>query len=331
MKAQTVTIVGLGRTGIAIARALRASNTGLTIVGHDRFRELVQKAKDEWGAIDRAEWNLVSAAAVADILVLAVPLAELETTLSVIGGEVQAHTLVLDLSVNKSRSQQWAAQYLRQGHYVGVVPVLAAGHLNDGRDGPEAAPPDLFQNSIFCLMPSVMADPQAVDTAVNFGRLLGATPYFLDPAEYDGLAGGIETLPGLAAAALFGAVQKATGWRDMLRFANTSFALATQPLQQGTDITGLALNDKAATLRWLDAYLQELTDLRRLIQSGDREMIDLTLGNLLIQRERWLRERSANEWAEGVEIKVDRPTLGDQFLGGWLGGKLKKDRGDEEY
>ena len=56
MKAQTVTIVGMGRIGIAIARALRASAAGLTIVGHDRYRELVQKAKDEWGAIDKAEW-----------------------------------------------------------------------------------------------------------------------------------------------------------------------------------------------------------------------------------------------------------------------------------
>lgn len=329
MKAQTVTIVGLGRTGIAIARALRASAAGLTIVGHDRFRELVQKAKEEWGAIDKAEWNLVAAAAVADILILAVPLAELETTLSVIGGEVQPHTLVLDLSVNKTLGQRWAKQYLRQGHYVGVVPVLSATYLNDGRDDPETVPANLFQNGIFCLMPSASADPQAVETAVNFGHLLGATPYFLDPFEYDGLAGGIETLPGLAAAALFSAVQKSTGWRDMLRFANTSFALTTQPLQNGTDITSLALNDKAATLRWLDAYLQELTALRRLIQSGDGEMIDLTLGNLLIQRERWLRERSLNEWAEGVDIQVDRPTLSDQFLGGWLGGKLKKERDDE--
>ncbi|CUS05306.2 putative Prephenate dehydrogenase [Candidatus Promineifilum breve] len=329
MKAQTVTIVGMGRIGIAIARALRASAAGLTIVGHDRYRELVQKAKDEWGAIDKAEWNLVAAASVADILVLAVPLAELETTLSVIGGEVQPHTLVLDLSVNKTRSQKWAEQHLRHGHFVGVVPVLSVAHLNDGRDGPEAAPADLFHNSIFCLMPSVSADPHAVETAVNFGRLLGATPYFLDPAEYDGLAGGIETLPGLAAAALFSAVQKSTGWRDMLRFANTTFALATQPLLYGTDITGLALNDKAATLRWLDAYLQELTDLRRLIHSGDREMIDLTLGNLLIQRERWLRERGENEWAEGIDVQIDRPTVSDQFLGGWLGGKLKKGKGDE--
>lgn len=329
MKAQTVTIVGMSRTGLSIALALKASGTNLTIVGHDRYRELTQKAKDELGAIDKAEWNLVNAAAEADILVLAVPLAELETNLMVIGDELKPHALVLDLSVLKARSLRWADQHLKQGHYVGAVPVLSAAFLNDGRDEPEAATPDLFRNGMFCLMPSVNAEPQAVETAVNFGRLLGATPFFVDPMEYDSLVQGLETLPGLAAAALFGALQKATGWRDMLRFANSTFALATQPLQNGTDITSLALNDKAATLRWLDAYLEELTALRRLILSGDREMIDLALGNSLIQREKWLQERARNEWAEGVDSKVDQPTMSDQLVGGWLGSKLRRENRGE--
>ncbi len=329
MRAQTVTIVGMSRTGLSIALALKASGTALTIVGYDRFRELTQKAKDEIGAIDKAEWNLVSAAAEADILVLAVPLAELETNLMVIGDGLKPHALVLDLSVLKGRSLRWAEQHLKQGHYVGAVAVLSAAYLNDGRDEPEAATPDLFRGGMFCLMPSVKAEPRAVDTAVSFGRLLGATPYFVDPMEYDSLTQGVETLPGLAAAALFGTLQKSPGWRDMLRFANSSFALATQPLQNGTDITSLALNDKAATLRWLDAYLQELAELRSLIVSGDREMIDLTLGNLLIQREKWLKERIRDDWVEGVETKVDHPSMSDQLVGGWLGGKLRRDNHDK--
>lgn len=326
MRAQTVTIVGMGRVGVSIARALKASGVGLTVIGHDRIRELAQDAKDKLGAVDRVEWNLVTAASAADILVLAVPLVELESTLMVIGEDVQPHALVLDLAALKAPGLRWADRYLKAGHYVGVVAVLSAAYLNDGRDEPTAATADLFRNSVFCLLPSAKADPQAVDTAVAFGRLLGASPYFIDPIEYDSLAQGIETLPGLTGAALFSAVQKSTGWRDMLRFANWPFALATQPLVQGTDLTSLALNDKAATLRWLDALLDELTAMRRLIQEGDREAIDLTLGNILIQRERWLKERAQNEWVEGAETPVDRPSMSEQLLGGWLGGKVKKDK-----
>lgn len=329
MRAQTVTIVGMGRTSVSIALALKANAPELTIFGHDRFRELTQKAKDELGAIDKAEWNLVNAAASADILVLSVPLAELQSNLLVLGNELQSHTLVLDLSVLKGLSQRWADQYLARGHYVGVMPVLSAPYLSDGRDELEAATADLFKNSIFCLMPSAKADPQAVDTAVNFGRLLGANPYFVDPMEYDSLVQGIETLPGLTAAALFGTLKKTTGWRDILRFANSSFALGTQSLQHGTDITSLALNDKAATLRWLDALLEELADMRRLIYEADREMIDLTLGQLLIERERWIKERAQNEWVEDVEQKVKGSSVSEHFLGGWLSDRLGKDKRDK--
>lgn len=329
MKAQTVTIIGMGRTGASIGRALKSASSNLTIVGHDRYRDVVEKAKDKLQAIDKVEWNLISAAAAADILVLALPLTELEDTLMVIGRELQPHTLVLDMGALKGQGLQWANKYLKTGHYVGVVPVLAASYLKDGRDEAESAAADLFQKSIFCLMPSATADPRAVETAVNFGRLLGATPYFVDPLEYDNLAQGIETLPGLAAVALFSALSKSTGWRDMMRLANSSFALATQPLHYGTDLTRLALNDKAATLRWLDAYLQELTDLRRLLAGGDKEVIDITMENIVAQREKWLIDRSENEWTEGMDTKVERPTLSNQLLGGWLGGKLSKDSRDE--
>ncbi|MBW7959579.1 MAG: prephenate dehydrogenase/arogenate dehydrogenase family protein [Anaerolineae bacterium] len=326
MQAQTITIVGMDRTGVSIAKAIKASSAGLNIIGHDRYRDLAERVRDELGAIDKAEWNLVKAAAAADILVLSVPLAELHTSLQAIGDELKPHALVLDMSVLKGLSQKWADQFLTHGHYVGVMPVLAASYLNDGRNEPEAATADLFKNSIFCLMPSPNAAPQAVDTAVDFGRLLGAVPYFVDPMEYDSLVQGVETLPGLAAAALFGALQKSTGWRDMLRFANSSFALATQPLQYGTDITSLALHDKAVTLRWLDALLEELVDLRRLILEGDREMIDLTLGQLLIQRERWIKERGRNEWTEDNDRELGQLSVSNQFLGGWLSGKLGRDK-----
>lgn len=329
MKAQTVTIVGMGRVGVSIGQALRAANVGLTIVGHDRARELAEDAKEKWAAVDRVEWNLLAAASAADILVLAVPLAELENTLMVIGEDVQPHALVLDVAPLKAQSLRWADKHLKNGHYVGVVPVLSAAYLNDGRDEPAAATPDLFRNSIFCLLPSAKAAPGAVDTAVNFGRLLGALPYFVDPLEYDSLAQAVETLPGLVAAALFGAVQKSTAWRDILRFANPSFAVATQPLLRGADITTMVLNDRTAVLRWLDAMLNELTLIRRLIHEGDADAIDLTLAELLVQRERWMREREANEWVEIADSRVERPSLGEQMLGGWLSDKLKPGQKDE--
>jgi prephenate dehydrogenase len=325
VKAQTVSIIGMGRLGVSIGLALKAAQAGLTVLGHDRIEERTREAKEKLAAIDKAEWNLISAVEVADILILAMPLAELEDTLAVSGDEVQPHALVLDLSSLKGLGLKWAKRYLRRGHYVGASPILTAASLADGREGPSAGSADLFRNSIFCLTPSATADPQAVETAVNFGLLLGATPYFVDPLEYDSLIQGVETMPGLLAAAMFSTVHQSNGWRDMLRFANTPFALLTQPLNQGSDIARLAFNDKAATLRWLDALIDEMQAFRRQVVAGDEEALSLIVEELWLKREKWLKERAQNNWLEVQTPEIEHRGLAEQMLGGWIAGRGKKE------
>lgn len=325
MKAQTITIVGLERTGASIGLAIKQALPGVTVSGHDRNAALVRDAKEKVGAIDREEWNLPKAAAKADILVLATPILESEAVLQVVGDDLQAHALVLDLSSLKGPGLKWAEQYLQHGHYVGAVPVLASAMLADGRSSIETARPDLFKNSLFCLMPAPQADPQAVETAVNFGRLLGAMPYFLDPVEYDSLVQGVETVPGLMAAAIFNAIHNSSGWRDMLRFAGLPFALATLPLESSDDIVFQALNNKTATLRWLDALLNELTEVRRWLHEGESELLAAMLSELNAQRQRWLRDRAENDWAEVKAPDIERPSFSQQMLGGWISQRGKKD------
>jgi prephenate dehydrogenase len=172
-------------------------------------------------------------------------------------------------------------------------------------------------------MPGVATDPQAVETAVNFGRLLGSSPYFVDPLEYDSLAQGVESMPGLMAAAIFAAVNKTTGWRDILRLADLPFATATMPLESGADeLAYLALNDKLATLRWLDALSAEITTIRRLIFSDDTEVFTALLNEMDINRVRWLNERKENDWLEIKDSGVEVPGMRRRFLGnlGNLGG-----------
>jgi prephenate dehydrogenase len=315
----------MGRLGVSLALALKGSQAGLTIVGHDRVEERTRVAKEKLGAIDKAEWNLINAVSAADILVLAVPISELEDVLLVSGEEVQPHALVLDLSALKGLGLKWAKLYLRRGHYVGASPVFTATSLADGRDDPATASADLFQNSIFCIAPSATADPQAVETAVNFGILLGATPYFVDPLEYDSLVQGVETMPGLLAAAMFSTVHQSGGWRDILRFANTNFALSTQPLVGGVDVARLAMNDKVATLRWLDALITEMQAFRRQIAAGDTESLTLSMEDLWLKREKWLRERSDNNWVEGEAPPIEHRGFTEQMLGGWIAGRGKKE------
>lgn len=324
MKAQNISIIGLGRLGASIGLAVKQSSQNLTIIGHDRQQDVARIAQASLGAVDKLETHARSLVARADILVLAVPISELEPLLSVIGDAIQAHTLILDFSSLKQPGLTWAAKYLAQGHYVGASPVLAANWLSDGRTELEAASADLFKDSIFCLMPSPKADPQAVETAVSFGSLLGAVPYFVDPLEYDSLVQGLEAVPGLLAAAMYRAITQSPGWRDMLRFAGLPFAQTTQPLSAGPDVAYQALNNKIATLRWLDALIEEMKSLRQLVNAGETEMLSSIFTDLHLERQRWLAERSKNEWAEVPASEIQGNTIGSQFLGAF-GRKRKQD------
>jgi prephenate dehydrogenase len=228
---------------------------------------------------------------------------------------VRDHTLILDLSNLKSVGLKLADRYVKQGHYVGATPVLAATWLTDGRMGIEAAHADMFEHSIFCIMPSAKLDPKAVETAVNLGRILGATPYFLDLHEYDSLMQGVGTLPGLLGAAMFRAVSQSKGWRDMLRFAGLDFAFSTAPLEN-VDISRVALNNKDATLRWLDAALAELQVMRRLIADDDEERLSLVLEDVDQDRKRWLDERVRNAWMDDTSMsEMSTVSIGSQLFG----------------
>jgi prephenate dehydrogenase len=324
MKAQNVSIVGLSRLGASIGLAVQQSSLDIQVAGHDRDPDVAEIVRG-MGAVDKVEADVRSLAAKADILLLAVPVSELEPLLSVIGDVVQPHALVLDLSNLKGTGLKLAKQYLQAGHYVGASAVFAADWLVDGRTEVEAASGDAFKNSLFCLMPSPQADPKAVETAVQFGKLLGATPYFVDPLEYDGLLTGVQTVPGLLAAALFQSVTQEAGWRDMLRFAGVPFAMSTQPLANGTDIAAEAAANKIATLRWLDALMASLKGFRRQVYDDDTEIMTALLENLFTARAEWLSSREENDWVEGHVPEIERDSWSTYFLGA-LGNRSKKDK-----
>ncbi len=319
MHAQTVGILGLNRTGTSLGMALKASPLELNIIGHDPYSGQARKAQDEYKAIDNGKWSVGKTAEAADILIIAGEAADQEKTLETIGNRVQDHTLILDLSGNKADGQAWAEKYLEQGYYIGCHIVLATDKLTDTRTGMDGADADLFRNGVFCLMPSADLDPEAIETAVSFGRLLGATPYFLEAAEFDQLIQGVQTVPGLLAAAMFHTIHNASSGRDMLRFAGQPFAQTVQPLEQRGDITNLAMRNSAATLRWLDAVIEELGAIRQWVANDDDELMNSYFAEMDVKREQWLQDRKKNQWDDDGEDEIKPPSIMQHLFGNLMG------------
>lgn len=328
MKTQTIALIGLNRQTVSIGLALKQSSFTATIFGYDDDRALSQIAKDDLKAIDKTEWNLGNLVSRADILLLAAPADQHEPLLATIGQAMQAHAVLLDLSTQKQLGQTWAAEHLARGHYVGVAPILSAAMMEDGRSDIRHATADAFRQSVWCVMPSAESEPDAVETAVQFGRLLGATPYFLEAAEFDKLIQGVTLLPGLVAAGLFAALHKAEGWADLQRVAGQPFALLTQPVALAAETAVLANQHKSATLRWLDAFITEMQQLRQLVDETDVDILRAVLNDQQVARESWLRLRQKNDWADEARLP-DIPTR--SFMEQMLGGLApKREKNDDE-
>jgi hypothetical protein len=77
----------------------------------------------------------------------------------------------------------------------------------------------------------------------------------------------------------------------------------------------LALNDKAASLRWLDAVLGELQEVRRWISESDEERFAFIVEELTIEREEWLHERRENNWIEDDSSNVSSMGIARQLIG----------------
>lgn len=231
MKIQ-ITILGLGQIGTSIGMILADHKDQFVRVGHDKSRGVANQAKEK-DAIDKVTIALSGAVKDADIVLLALPFQEIYPVLEHIAQDLKEDALVLDTSPLKLPVLKWAEELLPENrYYVGLTPAIDFSYLEDLAFGPETAHKDLFSNSLMAIVSGPRSNEAAVNAAVSLAQLLGAAPYFTDPAEIDGLMTMTHIMPRLLAAALQKTTQDAPGWREARKFAGKAYTQVTNPLTQ---------------------------------------------------------------------------------------------------
>jgi prephenate dehydrogenase len=343
MKKPRITIVGLGFIGGSIGLALHQAEAEFEVIGHDRERAAANQAK-KMGAVDKTDWNLISACEGADLIVMAIPVGGIKDTLTAIGSYLKPGCLITDTASIKSPVLEWAAEILpREVNFVGGDPIVPSTALRRGSGqgsghrgtagataddlssgGIDAARADLFSGAMYCLTPAAGAAPDAVRLASDFVHLLGAEPYFLDPLEHDGLMAGVDHLPFVLSAALLGITTESPSWREMRKLAGGAFENATRFVSADpTTYRDACLVNKENIVRWIDACSGKLGELKETILAGDVEELEQVFEEAMIARQRWLRARETGSW-EG-QAPSDTPTM-RSFMGQLfgLGGRDKR-------
>lgn len=327
MAKATISIIGLGRRGCSIGLALKTPELDFEVIGHDIDSEHAKKARS-MRAVDSAPWNLIEACASADVVILAIPFDQVKPTLKAIGQELKPGCVVLDTSFLKQPVIEWADSYLGESaHFVGIALGINPAAMLDEKPGPDGARLDLFSKSPCCVMPAPSCRPEAVKTAQDVAILLGADPYFLDPAEYDGVSTAVNLMPALVAAALLGSVTSSPSWREMRRLSARALLNLSQPLEAGGAALALAaVQNQANTVHWLDTTIAELQRLREQIKEEDLELLTARLGALYQERENWLVDWELNRWEKLPASDVPQAGgLLTHLFGGLARPRQKKD------
>jgi prephenate dehydrogenase len=317
MSKPKIAIIGLGLIGKSIGKALRAVGGQLEVVGHDR-ESLAAREAQKSGAVDKTHWNLLGACEGADIVVMATPLQGIKQGLTALAPELKAGCLVMDTASLKRPVLGWADELLPEGiNFVGGNPILGNHVQIEPSLTEDRSRADLLKGTIFCLVPSSRATPEAVHLATDVVRLLGAKPFFIDAAEHDGLIAGVEQLPFVLALSLLRAMYEEASWREMRKLAGPAFEDVTRALSQDPVASCDALlSNRENVARLIEKWVEELYGLRALVEAqDDKGLLQLMEASIAVQQS-WLKDRGIGLWEQPPQPEI--PT-GGGFLGRMLG------------
>jgi prephenate dehydrogenase len=281
-----VTIVGLGMIGSSLGLALRQLKTAPRVIGHDNQYDAAARAQ-KLKAVDRVERNPLDAVSGSDLVVVATPVGTIPSVLEMIAEALPDGCVVTDTGSIKEQILSRAREVLPPSvAFVGGHPMT--GPATAGVEGPSAS---LFQGAIYCVTPTVNAPPSAVSAVVAMIQAIGAEPYFVDPAEHDGLVAGISHLPYLLSATLMRVLASESGWREMSALAAGGFDTATRLAAQNPKMYGDILAGNAGNVvHHLDRLIEELLAVRSRLLSSTEE-IAKDLEEAQRQRATWDEQR----------------------------------------
>lgn len=323
-----ITVVGLGQVGASIGMALAVHKEKITLTGHDPDTS-VMKNLEKTGVFEKTIVKLVDAVKDADIVVVALPTDLVKDALSLMAGSFKPDTVIICFAEVVSRLYTWARDLLPPGQpFIVLTPALNPNRLQDWNTDLHRPQPDLFEKSAMLISSDYDTKPNAIQVASEICDLLKARPYFIDPAEADGIIARVALLPKLTAAAMVNLLLTSPGWKDTRQLAAREFTriAAVSGLHNEQEYLGISsIMNKQNVIRALEEMIYALQDIRSMVDDEDEDTLKATLLEARQGFETWWTQRLSEEWekqpARDIPVKRD-------ILGRLLGGKPREPKHD---
>ncbi len=284
-------IIGVGLIGGSFALALRKAGLVKHIVGLGRSRENLQRAL-ELGILDEIADDLPLALKNADLVFLAIPVGQTAKILAQIASHLESKTIITDVGSTKQDVIAAARSFLL-GHLKNFVP----GHPIAGTEqsGANAANANLFRDKNLILTPLDETNTNALECVKELWHGCGARVSEMKAYQHDEILAAISHLPHLLASTLmnhtFSSSTKDSS-DDLLRFAGSGFRDFTRIAGSSPEMwRDVCLANRELLLQQIDAYQNELTRMREILENGDGSALEKAFCDARVTRQRWLIEK----------------------------------------
>ena len=266
-----VVIFGVGLIGGSFALALRKAEAVGEVVGFGRTKATLKKAL-EADIIDRIGDDVESEVSDADLVLLAVPVAQMADIFAQIAPHLGKDTLVTDGGSTKSDVVAAARANLgdKIGQFVPAHPIAGAE-----ASGPAAAQEDLYLGKKVVLTPLQENDNDMLIRACAAWEACGAQIERLSPEQHDDVFAAVSHLPHMLAFALVHDLAQRDNHKLLLSFAASGFRDFTRIAASSPEMwRDICLANRDALLREMRQYADELFAMYEALESRDADRLE---------------------------------------------------------
>ncbi|MBE0686061.1 MAG: prephenate dehydrogenase [Anaerolineaceae bacterium] len=323
-----LSVIGCGKIGTSIGLALKNHKQEIHRTCFDRIPAISKQAQD-MQAFDKIALRINECVENADVVILAIPVDELQITIDTIVPFLKPGSTLIDTSLIKISIKECIEEKLPEDRYfLSFFPTINPAYIHEGENSPEFAHEDLFRNSLIVITGSSRTSNEALKLGTDLSTNMGAQVLFADPHEVDGLLAATEILPKLISSAYIHAVMDQPGWKEGRKLTNNSFNALTQlitHLDEREDYGKSSELNKENTIRTINNMIISLKNIRDFLQQGNSSAIQKWYQDSLDNHNKWSEERKLAAWNK-IAGKEDIPSSAD-FFKNLLGfGRKRKDK-----
>ena len=260
-------IIGIGLIGGSLARDLRKTYSGVSLLGQDAHAGHLQQACD-LGLIDgpATEADL----ATADLVVVSIPVDSLLRDLPRILDQVGDQTLVIDAGSTKAPVCRKVKDHPKRRNYLACHPIAGTEFT-----GPAAAITGLFSGKVNIICEVEQTAFKIQERALEIFKNLGMRIRYMNPDAHDRHIAYVSHLSHISSFMLGKTViEKEKNERDIFDMAGSGFESTVRLAKSSPAMwTPIFEQNKENVLETLDEYIANLQDFRTKLQADDYQAL----------------------------------------------------------